>query len=164
MVNFAFSIQQAGPAQAEEAIDLIEEYYEDIGVMHRQSRSQLAALLTEKRGGIWIAREASTGATETNQAGLIGCILLSPLPRLGNAGEIKRLYVRARYRGQGVAAALMHAVEERARELGFEWLYLDTRLDLTIAIAFYERSGYQRCERYNDNPQATVFMRKQLLA
>jgi hypothetical protein len=33
---------------------------------------------------------------------------------------------------------------------------------LQAAIAFYERHGYLRCDRYNDNPQATIFMRKRL--
>jgi hypothetical protein len=32
------------------------------------------------------------------------------------------------------------------------------------AIAFCERNGYVRCPRYNDNPQATIFMRKRLKA
>jgi hypothetical protein len=28
----------------------------------------------------------------------------------------------------------------------------------------YQRRGYEQCSRYNDNPQATVFMRKRLSA
>jgi hypothetical protein len=30
------------------------------------------------------------------------------------------------------------------------------------AIQFYHRHGYEDCERYNDNPQATIFMCKGL--
>jgi len=52
--------------------------------------------------------------------------------------------------------------EEFARKAGLEWIYLDTYDDLKPAIAIYERRGYQRCERYNDNPQATLFMRKNI--
>lgn len=158
MASPAFFVRQVAPEEAGEALDLIEEYYDAIGVLHRQTRSQLAEVLTEKRGGIWLARCERPG-----NAGLIGCALLSPLGTIVNAGEIKRLYVREAYRGRGVAKALLHTVEARAQHLGFEWLYLDTRLDLTIAVGFYERSGYRHCERYNDNPQATVFMRKQLV-
>jgi len=29
-------------------------------------------------------------------------------------------------------------------------------------MAFYEHHGYLRCDRYNDNPQATIFMKKRL--
>ena len=42
----------------------------------------------------------------------------------------------------------------------FRIFTLDSKDDLRVALAFYERAGYQRCERYNNNPQATVFMKK----
>jgi len=35
---------------------------------------------------------------------------------------------------------------------------------MRAAIRFYERHGFERCERYNENPQATLFMRKPLIA
>jgi ribosomal protein S18 acetylase RimI-like enzyme len=35
---------------------------------------------------------------------------------------------------------------------------------MTAAIHFYEAHGYERCARYNENPQATIFMRKELRA
>jgi hypothetical protein len=46
------------------------------------------------------------------------------------------------------------------------WLTLsrsfDSYDDLKAAITLYEKRRYQRCESYNDNPQATLFMRKQI--
>jgi GNAT superfamily N-acetyltransferase len=72
---------------------------------------------------------------------------------------VKRLYVRASHRRAGVADALMSALESYARETKVTALYLDTKDDLAAAIAFYDRRGYQRIARYNDNPQATLFMR-----
>jgi GNAT superfamily N-acetyltransferase len=57
---------------------------------------------------------------------------------------------------------LLDAMEGFARAEGIAWIYLDTYDDLKTAIALYERRGYARCERYNDNPQATLFMRKWL--
>ena len=56
----------------------------------------------------------------------------------------------------------MQAAEEHARREGTQWLYLDTKDDLHAAIRFYLSTGYQPCPRYNDNPQATIFLRKQL--
>jgi ribosomal protein S18 acetylase RimI-like enzyme len=53
-------------------------------------------------------------------------------------------------------------LERFASERQVAWLYLDTKDDLTGAIAFYRRHNYRVCERYNDNPQATIFMRKRL--
>jgi len=45
---------------------------------------------------------------------------------------------------------------------GDEWLYLDTNDSLQAAIVFSQRNGYISCPRYNDNPQARIFMRKRL--
>jgi GNAT superfamily N-acetyltransferase len=80
-----------------------------------------------------------------------------------HASECKRLYVKPAVRGNHIADRLLDAQEEFARTNGVEWIYLDSYDDLKAAVALYERRGYERCERYNDNPQATVFMRKRLV-
>jgi GNAT superfamily N-acetyltransferase len=92
----------------------------------------------------------------------VGCILYKPLPQRPSSGEMKRLYVRPEHRGQGIALRLLETVEKFSRSRGNHWLYLDTKDDLAAALQFYRRQGYQLCERYNDNPQATIFMRKAL--
>jgi hypothetical protein len=56
----------------------------------------------------------------------------------------------------------MDALEDFARGLGLRWVYLDSYDDLAAALALYRKRGYVTCERFNDNPQATVFMRKSL--
>ncbi len=66
-------------------------------------------------------------------------------------------------RGRRIADQLLDAQEEFARSCGVEWIYLDSYDDLKSAIALYERRGYHRCERYNDNPQATLHMRKRIV-
>jgi GNAT superfamily N-acetyltransferase len=78
------------------------------------------------------------------------------------SGEVKRLYVKPAMRGRKIADGLLGALEEYAVAFGYRTLYLDTKDDLLAAIKFYERHGYERCERYNQNPQATIFMRKGL--
>ena len=62
----------------------------------------------------------------------------------------------------GAIHRLMDELEAFARETQMNWIYLDTYDDLKAAIALYIRRGYETCERYNDNPQATVFLRKKL--
>ena len=103
-------------------------------------------------GGMWLAQSG----LETT-----GCVALRPLPMPG-AGEVKRLYVRPAWRRGGVADALMSSLEEYAAGAGYESLYLDSKADLEAALRFYQRRGYLPCERYNENPQATVFLRKHL--
>ena len=64
--------------------------------------------------------------------------------------------------GRAIAGLLLAALDDYAIAAGYKWLYLDSKDDLVAAIQFYEKNGYSRCARYNDNPQANVFMRKQL--
>jgi len=54
----------------------------------------------------------------------------------------------------------MQAAEDHARSVGLHWIYLDTKDDFTAAIALYKRRGYEEIPRFNDNPQATIFLRK----
>ena len=65
-------------------------------------------------------------------------------------------------RGQGVAEHLLAATEAFAVQNGAKAIYLDSYDDLKAAIALYRKRGYEPCERYNDNPQATLFLCKRL--
>lgn len=147
------SVQRATQNQAKAAFALIEEYYEAVGVVTRDDRAALEHYLSSSDSPIWVATVDSESA---------GCVILRPLPQIPHAAEVKRLYVRSAFRGLRLAYALMQAVEKHARATGVEWLYLDTKDDLHAAIHFYLATGYQPRPRYNDNPQATLFLRKQL--
>lgn len=78
------------------------------------------------------------------------------------AAEIKRMWVDARWRGAGLGRRLLEHLEGLARAQGYRVARLDTNAALTEAIALYERAGYRRIERYNDNPHATHFYEKSL--
>ena len=140
-------------AEAEDACSLIEEYYEAVQVIARDNRAQILHYISDPASCILLAYDG---------AAPVGCILYRPLPNMGSAGEVKRLYVRPAFRRRGIADKLLEALEQFASNQHAQWLYLDTTGDLKAAIAFYQRHGYLRCDRYNDNPQATIFMRKKL--
>lgn len=60
-----------------------------------------------------------------------------------NSFEVKKVFVDAAYRGQGIARALMESLESFARERGIHTLVLQTG-DLQFdAIRLYERLGYR---------------------
>lgn len=149
----AIVVYRATAELADAAFALIEEYYEAVGVVVRDDRAALEHYLASPDSPIWIATVSGSPA---------GCVMLRPLPQIERAAEVKRLYVCPAFRGLGLAHALMHAVEEHARNSGLQWLYLDTKDDLHAAIHFYCSTGYEECARYNDNPQATLFLRKRL--
>ena len=73
-------------------------------------------------------------------ADLIGCAGLRR--RSAEVVELKRMYVRAAHRRRGHATRLLAAVEDRARELGYRQLVLETGLEQPEAIALYESAGY----------------------
>lgn len=149
----AASIVRATTANLVEASELVNEYNDAIGVIHRDSPEALLSYLADPACGFWIARVNNVAA---------GCVALRPLTKFASAVECKRLFVRPEFRRRGIAELLMTALEEHAQSGGMEWVYLDSKDDLEGALALYRRTGYVACDRYNDNSQATVFMRKQL--
>jgi len=144
-------VERVGLERIEGAYTIVREYYDAVDVVVRDSKEMFAREYFGEGSGLWLASEGPK---------TVGCIALRPLPQFPQAGEVKRLYVRPEGRGQGIAAQLLEALEEYARGFGYRTLYLDSKDDLTPAVRFYERHGYEICERYNENPQATIFMKK----
>lgn len=83
--------------------------------------------------------------------------------QIGDAiGEIKRMWVHPEWRGAGLGSRMLGHLEGEARRLGHHRIHLDTNGTLVEAIAMYDRSGYERVERYNDNPYAQAWFAKDL--
>jgi len=78
------------------------------------------------------------------------------------ACEIKRMYVIPEARGLGLSTALLAALEERARELGYRIARLDTADRQPAALPLYEGAGYRRIPPYNDNDLAVYWFEKEL--
>jgi DNA-binding MarR family transcriptional regulator/ribosomal protein S18 acetylase RimI-like enzyme len=90
----------------------------------------------------------------------VGCGGLKTLD--AGTGEVKRVWTAASARGIGVAGRIMQWLEQRAREMGFSVVRLDTNRSLTEAQALYRKLGYREIDRYNDNPYASHFFEKLL--
>ena len=149
--EFIRVVQLTKETQAAQAI--LQEYYEAVDVVVRDKPGVIQAIIDAPASGVWLAYLGNE---------VVGCVVLRRLEFMPDSSECKRLYVKPGARGRGIADKLLDAQETHARKEGVEWIYLDSYDDLKTAIALYEKRGYERCERYNDNPQATVFMRKKL--
>lgn len=149
----AVRVIRATAAHLKDARHLLHEYFDVIGVVLRDDDAAIRAFLNDASSAMWIAYVDGAPAA---------CVAMRPLPEVAGAAECKRLYVAGKHRRRGLADALMQALETHAAEAGHDAVYLDTKDDLIGAIKLYDRLGYERCERYNDNPQATIFMRKRL--
>lgn len=66
--------------------------------------------------------------------------------------EIKRMYVRPDRRGNGIAQRLMDALFTATRAAGLSLIRLETGISQPEALAFYERSGFQRIGPFGDYP------------
>ncbi len=76
--------------------------------------------------------------------------------------EIKRMYVAPAGRGRGVARALLGALEDAARGLGYRVARLDTGSKQPHARELYDSAGYREIPDYNDNPDASYWGEKEL--
>ncbi|HEX8426906.1 GNAT family N-acetyltransferase [Hymenobacter sp.] len=77
--------------------------------------------------------------------------------------EIKRMFVRPEYRGQGVAQAVLAELERWAQELHYTGYVLETGKKQPEAIRLYEKSGYKLIPSYGQyvNVENSVCMQNQ---
>ncbi|MGN7859742.1 GNAT family N-acetyltransferase [Microbacterium sp. 22303] len=76
--------------------------------------------------------------------------------------EIKHVFLRPETRGRGWGRLLLDELEHRTRGFGARALVLDTHHTLEAAGHLYLNSGFAEIPRYNDNPNATRWYRKDL--
>ncbi len=78
--------------------------------------------------------------------------------------EMKRVFVRQEYRGQGVSKELIQALEAIAREKGYRSMILETGKPLIAATKLYLRMGYKVIDNYGQykNMTESICMSKEL--
>ena len=78
--------------------------------------------------------------------------------------EVKRVFIKKEYRGQGISNELMKMLEEKAREKGFKYFILESGEVLVSAMALYRKIGYEVIPNYGQyvGMEKSVCMRKRL--
>ena len=99
------------------------------------------------------------GAFEDGQP--IGC---GAVKLLDGYSEIKRIYVRPKGRGRGVAAAILDELEGIALRASVATVRLETGTLQPEALRLFEQKGYARIGRFGGYPNdpLSVFMQKTL--
>ena len=132
--------------------DLFLEYAQSLRVdlsfqSFEEELAQLPGEYAPPRGALLLA---------TVDGALAGCCALRPADAVDypNAAEMKRLYVRQAYRGQGIGRQLADAILDEARQLGYSCVLLDTLSDMEAARAMYADMGFEEIPPYYHNPYA----------
>ena len=128
-------------ANAPESRQLIAELWVEIDQLYGNEIATAAELPREQtaRAIFVIARRGDAA---------VGCGALRP--RTATIAEAKRVYVRPSSRGHGIARAIMHELEQLARDAGFNEIWLETGLRQPAAIRLYESLGYTRIAAFGD--------------
>lgn len=90
-----------------------------------------------------------------SQGKLVGTGAYYPTQRGQNAVELRKMYLLAEVRGQGLGKYLLQQLEQAIAVQGFQEIWLETASVLKEAVKLYESSGYQladgvetkRCDR-----------------
>ncbi len=79
-----------------------------------------------------------------------------------NLGEIRRIRIRQDYQGRGYGYRILSELVERARELGYTELCLDTLADNIPAQRLFEKGGFIEKNRGSLGSYDLIFYRKKL--
>ncbi len=97
--------------------------------------------------------EVSVAGDSGKLVGGIGLAAFGGLAGTGLIGEgercaeLQKLYLDDTVKGRGIGYEMIRHIEDKARELGFHRMYLETHTNLQAAMHIYEKSGYALIER-----------------
>ena len=77
--------------------------------------------------------------------------------------EIKRMRVHPDYQGRGIGQLILSRLEEKARELGYTRLHLDTSTKQLAAQHLYQKNGFYEVRRALIRGLDLIFFEKSLI-
>ena len=134
------------PEEVDQARTLFREYAEQVDepccfATFQEEVASLPGEYAQPAGRLYLARSGGQAA---------GCVAMRRLD--AQNGEMKRLYVRAGFRGSGLGRTLSNLVIVAAREQGYARLMLDTLPKMREAITLYRSLGFRETGPYAPAP------------
>lgn len=139
-------VRVKGEVQLEEIRRLFREYAESLEIdlcfqNFEEELEDLPGKYAAPEGAMFLARVDGESA---------GCIALRKSS--GGIAEMKRLYVRERYRGLHIGKKLVTIILEEASRLSYTAIRLDTLSTMKAAVGLYQSFGFYDIEPYIYNP------------
>lgn len=129
----------------------------DVDLCFQGFEAELASvehIYASPHGAAYLARPLGGGTA-------VGCVALKA--SAPGIGEMKRLYVQPAYQGTGLGRALVLSILDRARQLGYARMRLDTLPSMATAQQLYRSLGFGEIAPYYANPlPGTLYMERGL--
>jgi putative acetyltransferase len=140
-------VPAATMAQYADATALILEYSQWLNFdlafqLFDQEMASLSIMYNQSNGGLFVAY------LDGAPVGVIGLRRLSE-----TEGEVKRMFVQDRARGNGIGKMLLEKCIDVARALKYQSIKLDTTDFMKFAIKLYTDHGFREIPAYRYNPQ-----------
>lgn len=79
---------------------------------------------------------------------ILGCCGIFPTENLPeNTTELVKFYLTKEARGKGIGKLLMEKCFDKAKELGYQQVYLESLPEFNKAVSIYEKQGFQYLEK-----------------
>lgn len=77
--------------------------------------------------------------------------------------ELRKMYLYPEYHGQGIGSALMRNALEKAKELGYEYITLQTNSLLNKALPVYKKYGFVNDDSIDVCSRCDIAMKRELV-
>ncbi len=81
---------------------------------------------------------------------VIGGIGLAEVDFLKKGAELQKLYLARNVQGAGMGYEMIRLMEDKAKALGYQQIYLETHSNLAAAIHMYRKCGYHEIPKPNE--------------
>lgn len=136
--DFEISIRPATNADCENVQKIVFSVLQEYGLKPDLTGTDSDIADIEKhyinRGGIFEVIENADGE-------LLGTVGLYPVNE--KTVELRKMYFSKRLRGRGIGKQSLQRMTEKAKELGFSQLYLETASVLKEAVGLYQSFGFK---------------------
>lgn len=79
---------------------------------------------------------------------ILGCCGIFPTDNLPNdTTELAKFYLSKEARGKGIGKLLLEKCLEKAKDLGYKKVYLESIPEFSKAVSIYEKQGFQYLEK-----------------